>query len=165
MSFAHHKLYVNEFLHILVPVTFKHCVSSGKKIHYSGDTSVCVCHVQSVCKTVTGTTALGLVSRISDSLKKFSLFSFPLPVLWDARRSSLVLKREQKQTGLKPFKWMLIPSHGSKHINQPCLWLPVIASHSLSCTLSWAAQALSMLRLHMILQGQHSWQTVILYVW
>lgn len=41
---------------------------------------MCVCHTQRICKTITGTAFLGLVSRNNESLRKFSLFSFPLSV-------------------------------------------------------------------------------------
>lgn len=39
---------------------------------------MCVWHIQSICKTVTGTAFLVLVSRNNESLKKFILLSFPL---------------------------------------------------------------------------------------
>lgn len=54
-------------------------VWAWEQSYYSGATSVCVCYMpESICKAVTGTAFLELGSRNNESLKKFSLFAFPL---------------------------------------------------------------------------------------
>lgn len=60
---------------------------------------MCVCHIQSICKTVIGTDFLALVLRTTESLKKFTLFSFPLCLCCEGQKQPGLQEREEAERG------------------------------------------------------------------
>lgn len=60
---------------------------------------MCVCHIQSICKTIIGTGFLALVLRNAESLKKFDFFSFPLRLCCERQEQPGLQVRAEAERG------------------------------------------------------------------